>query len=57
MSVETFDLADGALPPADDHQGWILANPEHYGYYICNYDDANWLALAAQLKKDHTVTN
>lgn len=33
---------------------WIYANLDFMGYFRVNYDEPNWLRLAAQLKRDHT---
>lgn len=40
------------IPPAT---GWFLANVKEVGYYRVNYEDANWLNLANQLRTNHSV--
>ena len=32
---------------------WIYANLDFMGYFRVNYDEQNWLKIAAQLKRDH----
>lgn len=31
---------------------WIYANLDFMGYFRVNYDEQNWLKIAAQLKRD-----
>ncbi|XP_048580406.1 glutamyl aminopeptidase isoform X2 [Nematostella vectensis] len=38
-----------------DGIGWFKANVGTKGFYIVNYDDKNWNALAEQLLANHTV--
>ncbi|XP_031550054.1 glutamyl aminopeptidase-like, partial [Actinia tenebrosa] len=38
-----------------DGNGWIKANLGHKGFFITNYEEENWKALAMQLKRQHTV--
>lgn len=38
-----------------DGKGWIKVNLGHKGFFITNYEEKNWKALALQLKKQHTV--
>ncbi|XP_028399317.1 endoplasmic reticulum aminopeptidase 1-like [Dendronephthya gigantea] len=38
-----------------DPVGWIKANVRANGYYIVNYDKANWIKLIKQLKNYHVV--
>lgn len=38
-----------------DGEGWIKVNLGHKGFFITNYEEKNWKALALQLKKQHTV--
>jgi hypothetical protein len=35
--------------------GWIKGNTNYKGFYITNYEDSNWEALARQLNDNHTV--
>jgi hypothetical protein len=38
-----------------DGTGWIKGNTNYKGFYITNYEDSNWEALARQLTDNHTV--
>ena len=34
---------------------WFLLDEAHCGFYLVNYDVANWNALQKQLMENHTV--
>jgi hypothetical protein len=38
-----------------DGNGWIKVNLNYNGFYMTNYEDSNWEALARQLNDNHKV--
>ncbi|KAH9512377.1 hypothetical protein Btru_039352 [Bulinus truncatus] len=43
------------LPVTDSNASWFICNVHQNGYYRVQYEVSNWLALARQLKTDHSV--
>lgn len=50
-ALVTFELKSGG------NDRWIKFNANMTGVYRVHYDDDNWLALIAQLKQNHSVSN
>ena len=40
----------------DSSMIWVKANVHSMGFYVVNYDELTWKALARQLYEDHTVS-